>query len=341
MPYPPRRAAARTLLREVAPGLDALLVTDLINVRYLTGFTGSNAALLLHVDGDDADRFCTDGRYRTQVAHEVPDLPRLDRTGRARALAAAAPTMGGRSASSPRSAWTPRTSWPRRPRASTCPAGRAGRAAARGQGRGEIEALRRACAVADAALAELIEAGGLRPGRTEREVALDLDQRMRDSAPATRRSRPSSPPGRTARSRTTGRPRARAARRRLRQTRLRRDGRRLPLGHDPHLVLGKPAADWQREHLRLVARGPGGRSGGPGARRAGAEVDAAARDVIAAAGHGAQFAHGLGHGVGLQIHEAPSLARDHPVSWPPACAVTVEPGVYLPGRGGVRIEDSG
>ncbi len=73
----------------------------------------------------------------------------------------------------------------------------------------------------------------------------------------------------------------------------------------------------------------------------GDEIDAAARDLITDAGYGPQFSHGLGHGVGLQIHEAPSLARDSASIMVPDMCVTVEPGVYLPGRGGVRIEDSG
>src|SRR5258705_417400 len=60
-----------------AAGLDSLLVTDLLNIRYLTGFTGSNAALLVSVTDDDASRFCTDFRYLTQSAGEVPDLERV------------------------------------------------------------------------------------------------------------------------------------------------------------------------------------------------------------------------------------------------------------------------
>ena len=75
MSHSTRRAALRGLLR--AADVEALLVTDLINVRYLTGFTGSNASLLLHVDGDPVSRFCTDGRYATQSASEVPDLEPL------------------------------------------------------------------------------------------------------------------------------------------------------------------------------------------------------------------------------------------------------------------------
>ena len=88
MSHASRRAALRGLLR--AADVEALLVTDLVNVRYLTGFTGSNATLLLHVDGDAASRFCTDGRYDTQSAEEVGrpgagDRPRrCPRAGRAR-----------------------------------------------------------------------------------------------------------------------------------------------------------------------------------------------------------------------------------------------------------------
>ena len=71
----------------------------------------------------------------------------------------------------------------------------------------------------------------------------------------------------------------------------------------------------------------------------GREVDAVARDLIAAAGHGEHFGHGLGHGVGLEVHEAPRLARTGTDALEAGNVVTVEPGVYLPGRGGVRIED--
>jgi Xaa-Pro aminopeptidase len=69
-------------------------------------------------------------------------------------------------------------------------------------------------------------------------------------------------------------------------------------------------------------------------------VDAAARDLISAAGHGDHFGHGLGHGVGLEVHESPLMARGRTGRLLDRVPVTVEPGVYLPGRGGVRIEDT-
>jgi Xaa-Pro aminopeptidase len=76
----------------------------------------------------------------------------------------------------------------------------------------------------------------------------------------------------------------------------------------------------------------------PGAKLA--DVDAAARRVITDAGHGERFGHGLGHGVGLQVHEAPAVGKTAGGTLATGMAVTVEPGVYLPGRGGVRIEDT-
>ena len=75
----------------------------------------------------------------------------------------------------------------------------------------------------------------------------------------------------------------------------------------------------------------------PGA--VGKDVDAAARSVIAEGGHGDHFNHGLGHGVGLQIHEAPAVRPLSDVILEPGMVITIEPGIYIPGWGGVRIED--
>jgi Xaa-Pro aminopeptidase len=105
------------------------------------------------------------------------------------------------------------------------------------------------------------------------------------------------------------------------------------------VALGPPAG-WQREIYDLVAAAQraGIVAAVPGAAIAG--VDAAARDLIEAAGYGGAFGHGLGHGVGLEIHEAPMLAHEKPGTLADRVPLTVEPGIYLPGEGGVRIEDT-
>jgi Xaa-Pro aminopeptidase len=103
---------------------------------------------------------------------------------------------------------------------------------------------------------------------------------------------------------------------------------------------GGEAAAWQRELYELVAAS---QAAGRAALAVGADVtavDAASREVIAEAGHGEHFTHGLGHGVGLEIHEAPTLSPLGAGNLAAGMAVTVEPGVYLPGHGGVRIEDT-
>jgi Xaa-Pro dipeptidase len=105
------------------------------------------------------------------------------------------------------------------------------------------------------------------------------------------------------------------------------------------VVLGR-AADWQREIYQLVVAS---QAAGRAALAPGVEVsavDEAARAVVRDAGRGEQFLHGLGHGVGLQIHEAPALAASGSGALATGMVLTVEPGVYLAGRGGVRIEDT-
>ncbi|HLU60623.1 MAG TPA: Xaa-Pro peptidase family protein [Pseudonocardia sp.] len=340
MPFTARRAALRALLP--GAGVDALLVTDLVNVRYLSGFTGSNAALLVHADGDDRSRICTDGRYATQVAAEVPDLAAVIERACAVELAKRAAklsverlgfesdvvTVDGYEALVEAAGGVPLVRAP-----GLVQRLRAVKDAA------EVEALRRACSVGDAALAELLEAGGLRPGRTEREVALDLENRMRAhgaDGPAF--------PTILAAGANSAVPHHRPTDAQLQRGDLVKiDFGALVDGYHSDmtrtLVLG-PAADWQRELHALVAEA---QAAGRAALVPGAEVtrvDAAARDVVERAGRGDQFVHGLGHGVGLQIHEAPYVGRTGTGSLAAGMVVTVEPGVYLEGKGGVRIEDT-
>lgn len=104
-------------------------------------------------------------------------------------------------------------------------------------------------------------------------------------------------------------------------------------------AFGSISGAWFDEvyHLTLTAQTRALDSIRPG--MSGKDVDAVARDIIAAAGHGRHFGHGLGHGVGIEIHEAPRLNKESETILEPGMVVTVEPGIYIPGQGGVRIED--
>jgi Xaa-Pro dipeptidase len=338
-----RRAALRAQLRE--RDLDALLIVNLLNVRYLTGFTGSNAALLVHAEDEARTLFCTDGRYTIQSERQVPDLERVIERISAPALA----TRAGKEPEHYR-----RTGYESQHvtvDGLDVLAEAAGDAVelVRAPGRveelrqvkddDEVEALRMACAAADRALAGLIEHGGLAAGRTEREVARELENRMLDHGAA----------GPSFESIVAAGANSAIPHHRPTETPLRAgdlvklDFGALVDGYHSDMtrtvVLGEPA-DWQRELYELVAAA---QAAGRAAVRPGAvlrEVDAAARRVIEDAGHGAEFPHGLGHGVGLEIHEAPMLAKTGEGRLAAGMAVTVEPGVYLPSRGGVRIEDT-
>ena len=340
MSHPRRRDALRSPLR--AAELDALLVTDPHNVRYLTGFTGSNAALLVDAEGDEQTLFCTDRRYETQSARQVPDLRRLveracdrrlttEATGRGVArlgFESHVVTVDGHAAL-----------------ADIAGAERLHRAPRHVEelrlvkDDAEVEALRAACAAADSALAGLFADGGIRPGRTELAVARDLEQRMVEAG-ATGPSFETIVAAGVHSAVPHHRPTATELRR---GDLVKMDFGALVDGYHSDMtrtvVLGEPT-DWQRELYDLVAAA---QAAGRAALHPGAdvrEVDAAARSVIVAAGRGEQFLHGLGHGVGLQIHEAPALSPLGAGRLAAGMAVTVEPGVYLVDRGGVRIEDT-
>jgi len=339
-PHHGRRAALRSSLQ--AAELDALLVTDLLNVRYLTGFTGSNAALLIAADGDDTSVFCTDGRYDTQSGHQVPDLKRVidrqcDLTMAAAAADAGYTRLGFEShrVTVDRHAALAATA----PKVELVCAPGMAESLRLVKDDAEVEALRMACAAADRALADLVAHGGLRPGRTEREVARELEDRMLDHGAA----------GRSFESIVATGANSAVPHHRPTDAELcsgdfvKLDFGALVDGYHSDMtrtfVLGEPA-DWQREIYRLVVAA---QAAGRAALKPGADVrdvDAAARDVIQQAGHGDDFVHGLGHGVGLEIHEAPTLSRLGDGKLAAGMAVTVEPGVYLAGRGGVRIEDT-
>jgi Xaa-Pro aminopeptidase len=341
-----RTADRRNALRAIAAerGLDAVLVTNLLNVRYLTGFTGSNGALLVRTDG--ADLLGTDGRYTTQAGMQAPDVELLVDRATVAGLARAAVQRGtgtlgyeshdltvdglaGLEKMLADAGKAPELTSVRR-------AVEEQRAI---KDDDEIESLRRACAVADQALAELAAEGALRPGRTELEVGRELDARMLvlgAEAPSFETI--------VATGANSAIPHHRP------DATVLRDGDFLKLdfgatvdGYHSDMtrtvVLGH-ASDWQREIYELVAAS---QAAGRAALAVGADVvaiDAASRQVIADAGHADHFTHGLGHGVGLEIHEAPGIGPLGAGRLTAGMAVTVEPGVYLPGHGGVRIEDT-
>ncbi|MDK3257952.1 M24 family metallopeptidase [Blastococcus capsensis] len=343
------RAARRDALRATAAerGFDAVLVTNLLNVRYLTGFTGSNGALLVRVDR--ADLFGTDGRYTTQAATQVPDVEVVVDRATVAALAREAVRRGaGRLAYESHDLTVDGLHGLQRVLTDAAAGGtvpelasvrRAVEAQRAIKDDGEIEALRRACAVADQALAELAAEGALRPGRTELQVGRELDARMLAlgaEAPSFETI--------VATGVNSAIPHHRPDATVLREGDFLKidfgatvDGYHSDMTRT--LVLGH-AADWQREIYELVAAA---QAAGRAALAVGADVvavDSAARDAIIEAGHGDHFPHGLGHGVGLEIHEAPGIGQLGAGTLAAGMAVTVEPGVYLPDHGGVRIEDT-
>ena len=345
MTHSQRRARLAAAL--AARGIDALVVSDLINVRYLSGFTGSNAALLVFAAGTGAvpGVLATDGRYRTQAARQAPDLDLMIERACAphlvgRALAAGAARIGfeshvvtvdGFDALSKRVAGHPGATLVR--------AAGAVESLREVKDAGEVALLRLACEAADAALTDLVERGGLRAGRTERAVARDLEALMLDHGADGRAFETIVAAG------------ANSAIPHHRPTDavlaggdfVKIDFGALVAGYHSDMtrtfVLGS-ASVWQREIYDLVSAA---QRAGREALQSGvclADVDGAARSVIAEAGYGDHFGHGLGHGVGLQIHEAPGIGSAATGTLRAGAVVTVEPGVYLPGRGGVRIEDT-
>ncbi|MFR9750209.1 M24 family metallopeptidase [Nocardia sp. 004] len=342
--YAARRSALRGLL--VENRVDALLVTDLVNIRYLTGFTGSNAALLVHSwdtrAAEDRTVIGTDGRYRTQVTEQVPDLrSEIARATTRRILQLAGEWQLGRvgfesqvvTVEQHRGFLEQRTGLEFVATPGLVEQLRMVKDAY------EVEQLRAACAAGDAGLAALLERGGLRPGRTERQVARDLEWAMFEhgaEAVSFETIVAAGVNSAVPHHRPTGAVLAAGDFVKL-------DFGAVVGGYHSDMtrtfVLGAPT-DWQREVYALVeaAQRAGCAALRPGAPVA--DVDAASRSVIEEAGHGKLFVHGLGHGVGLQIHEAPGIAKTGTGTLLPGVAVTVEPGVYFPGRGGVRIEDT-
>ena len=318
---------------------DMLLVTDLINVRWLTGFTGSNAAAVVGREG--SRRFVTDFRYLTQSAEQVD--PAWEREIAVDLLAGVVKGLPG--SGDLRLAFDDahmsvkdhgRLAGMVRAGIELVPAGGAIEALRAVKDADELEAIRAAARLADDALTEVLGRGLV--GRTESDVALDLEFTMRRMGAQAA----SFPPIVAA-------------------------GEHGALPHASPRDVAIPAGtlvvvDWgaqldgyasdctrtyatgdidprdgqvyelvlQAQEAALAAMRPG---------PTGREVDAVARSIIDAAGHAEHFGHGLGHGVGLDVHEGPRLSKQGDAALAAGMVVTVEPGVYVPGAVGVRIED--
>ena len=327
------RVAARLAERE----LDLLLVTDTVNVRYLTGFTGSNG---LAVVGAATRRFLTDFRYVERAKAEVDgfDLepaPQDLRAALGKGWPPGALRIGFEDQHvSVRRHGELRDTLPGR--IELVPAGGLVEAERALKEPSELETIRAAAALVDEIYAWLGEWGLV--GRTEREVALALEQEMRmqgAEAPSFASIVAAAENG--ALPHATPRDVAIAADTLVTlDIGARVDGycsdctRTWATGRldDDLAALYDTVLRAQEAALAAVRPGPEGR-----------EIDAVARDIIAAAGHGKHFGHGLGHGVGLDVHEAPRLSRTAEGRLEAGHVVTVEPGIYLPGRGGARIED--
>lgn len=330
----------RKLASELAAQrIDDMLVTNLVHVLYLSGFSGSNAALLVSKDRTAA--IATDGRYLTQVAQEVPDIE-------ARITREVAPVLLSEVVEGHRVGYEADYVSVNQLREleKACPEG-VSLVPVSGVIEGirlvkdplELTRLSEVAALATRALDELVEAGELRAGRTEREVAADLEYRMRvlGSEHVSFDTIVASGPN-------SALPHYSAGDRTLTEGDLVTidfGAHRLGFNSDMTrtFAIGDPPARLREIYeVVLAAQLAGVKAAVPGAALV--DVDKACRDIIDEAGYGEYFVHSTGHGIGLEVHEAPSAARTGRGELAEGMTLTIEPGIYIPGEGGVRIEDT-
>ena len=314
--------------------LDCLLVTDLVNVRYLTGFTGTNGACLV---SPEERLFLTDFRYVERARAEVRDFELVE--GGRELLGDLAARLDGR-AGFDDAHLSVRAHGRLAEKAGEgvelVPAGGLVERLREVKDEEELRAMRAAAEIARSAYEEIRDRGLI--GRTEREVARSMVRRMEDLG-----AEGPSFPAIVAAGANGALPHAEP-----------RDVE-IPAGTLVVVDAGARVDGYCSDCTRTFATGPlddaalevyelvrSAQQEALAAARAGAErreVDGVARRIIHAAGHGERFGHGLGHGVGLEIHEDPRLTRVAEGELRAGNTVTIEPGVYLPGSFGVRIED--
>jgi Xaa-Pro aminopeptidase len=334
-----RPARLSALVDAFSSDVDGLLVTSLPNVRYLTGFSGTSA--LLFVTARER-HLITDFRYATQVRAEVGDLAavRVERVSLWDGLWAVLPTMSGLSVLGFESAHVPHrdfqrllesgSRWQWRPQNNLVETLRESKDA------GEVALIAAAAGIAVRALERTITQ--LRAGLSELQVAGILEHALRDEGaegfafPTIVASGPRAalPHGRTS-------------------------SRQIELGdlvlfdfgaeHGGYcsdisrtVVVGR-ASEEQRAVYEIVREANALAATTIRAGMTGQDADAVARGYIERHGYGDAFGHSLGHGLGLEVHEAPRLARTAEARLTVGAVVTIEPGIYRPDWGGVRIED--
>ncbi len=314
--------------------VDQLLITNLTNVRYLTGFSGTNGQVLVNAD---SALFFTDPRYEARAGSLVTGAEIVIYKDR---LTEVLPTHlhGERLGIEATTMTVAEHERLARELESTdlVDTQDAVEVLRRRKDDSEIAAIREAVRFADEAFDGIGEI--VRAGRTEAEIALDLEIRMRRSGADGISFDPivgSGPLSSHIHHSPSGR--------------VLEEGDLVLLDYGARaagycsdltrtVVLGEPTTK-QKEVYSLVAAAQQAGIDAIAAGRTGAAVDAAAREVISAASSSGLFGHGLGHGVGLDIHEAPRLHPSSDSTLQERDCVTVEPGVYEPGWGGIRIED--
>lgn len=319
-------------------GVDALLVTHAQNRRYLCGFTGSAGSLLIT---QDKALLATDSRYWEQAEKQAPgfDVVRLTKLlhthlGELLEQAGSPHRVGIESAAvtlAEFDKWKELeidVEW-----IITKDVVEPIRAV---KDEAEVAAIRKAVALGDAGFDYLCSF--IKPGMTEREIAWDLEVYLRTHGAESLSFETIVATG----------PNAAMAHHRPSERVVQKSE---PILVDFGVVVDGYCSDLTRtislgngdpkftEIYDVVQRAQQAALDGIHAGMIGKDADALARDVIEAAGYGDNFGHGLGHGVGLAIHEAPGASRMTEEPLPAGATLTVEPGVYLPGWGGVRIED--
>lgn len=336
-PHEKRRAKLRQLIRREK--LDALLVTSFTNVTYLTGFTGDDSYLL--VTADDAV-LVTDPRYTIQLGEECPGLPLHVRQPGERMLPAIAEVTSGASAK--------RLGFEAESMTVATQQGLAEEISGAElvglssmveslrliKDRSEVEAIRHAAHLAKRAL-DVVRASWT-PEATENDLARELEYQARrfggkclSFPPIVAAGPRAALPHATPTDAVVG----------DHPFTLIDWGVYAPLYASDltrMVVTQKPSKRFEKVYNTVLEA----QLAGIEAIRPGVScdsVDAAAREVITKAGYGKRFGHGLGHGLGLEVHEGPRLGRGQETKLRPGMVVTVEPGIYVPEWGGVRIED--